>query len=544
MTRYRMRLWAAVAAGVTLLAGCSAGAGVVGTGSGASTTASGSAGTAGSAAPGTGPTDTDPGTAGSGTGTPGSSPAAPGDDAIAIGFVLEPGSLDFTQTDGAAIPQVLLDNVYETLVTQDQTGQIVPALAESWTVSPDGLTYTFTLRPGVTFSDGAPFTAADAAFSIERVKTDWKSSVKAGMDVVASATATTDTELTVTLSRRSNSWLFAMTGRIGAMFSRTGVADLANSPIGTGPYVFRTWNRGEQIVLDRNPAYWGTPPALASATFRYFQDPAAMDNALLTGGIQIISAVQTPESLAQFSDTAKYRVIEGTTNGEVMMAMNNSRAPLSDVRVRQAISYALDRQQILDGAWSGYGTLIGGHEAPTDPWFTDLNGVYPHDVAKARDLLAQAGQSDLRLSLKLPPVPYAQAAGAIVVSQLAEAGITVDATSVTFPVWLDQVFGQADYDLTIINHVEPRDISTIFGNPAYYTRYDNAQVRQLFADGDAGTPEEYVDDFRSAMEQITADAAAVWLWSFPNLVVADADITGLPQNAIGESFDLSTVSVS
>ncbi|GAA2002338.1 ABC transporter substrate-binding protein [Nakamurella flavida] len=514
-TRYRFHpLVAAAITALTVLAGCSAGSSVQ------EPTAGTTAGSSGSA-----------------------SPPAPADASLAIGFVLEPGSLDFTQADGAAIPQVLLDNVYETLVSQDQSGAIVPKLAESWTVSPDGLTYTFQLRSGVTFSDGAPFTAQDAAFSIDRVKADWKPAVKAGMDVVASAVATSDTELTVTLTEPSNSWLFRMTTRIGAMFSRTGVADLATTPIGTGPYAFGSWNRGEQIVLTRNPTYWGTPAALATATFRYFQDPAAMDNAMLTGGIQVISAVQTPESLAQFADTTRYQVIEGTTNGEVMMAMNNGRAPLSDVRVRQAISYALDRQQILDGAWSGYGSLIGGHEAPTDPWFTDLTGVYPHDVAKARALLAEAGQSDLRLTLKLPPVPYAQAAGAIVVSQLAEAGITVEASSVTFPVWLDQVFGQADYDLTIVNHVEPRDISTIFGDPAYYTRYDNAQVRDLFAAGDAGTPEEYVADYRAAMETITQDAAAAWLWSFPNLVVADASVRGLPQNAIGESFDLTTVSV-
>jgi peptide/nickel transport system substrate-binding protein len=140
-------------------------------------------------------------------------------------------------------------------------------------------------------------------------------------------------------------------------------------------------------------------------------------------------------------------------------------------------------------------------------------------------------------------VPYAQAAGAIVVSQLAEAGITVEATSVTFPIWLDQVFGQADYDLTIVNHVEPRDISTIFGNPQYYTRYDNAQVRDLFAAGEVGGPEDYVADYRTAMQTITQDAAAAWLWSFPNLVVAEASVRGLARNAIGESFDLSTVSV-
>ncbi|MBM9466165.1 ABC transporter substrate-binding protein [Nakamurella leprariae] len=504
---------AAITAGV-LLAGCSAGASTQ-----SSTTATSGATTS----------------TGAGTGS--------GTDSLAIGFVLEPVSLDFTQADGAAIPQVLLDNVYETLVTLDDDGALVPALASSWEVSADGLTYTFTLRDGVTFSDGAPFTAEDAAFSIDRVKTAWKPSIKAGMDVVGSATATDPTTLTVTLNRPSNSWLYAMTGRIGAMFSRTGVDDLANTPIGTGPYTFADWTRGNSITLERNPEYWGEAPALASVTYRYFQDPTAMNNALLTGGIQVISTVQTPETLGQFSDSAKYQIVEGTTNAEVMMALNNSRAPLDDVRVRQAINSALDKQAILDGAWDGYGTVIGSHEAPTDPWFVDLSGEYPHDVDRAKALLAEAGQPNPTLTLTLPPVPYAQAAAPIIVSQLAEAGITVNATTVTFDVWLDQVFGNADYDMTIIAHVEPRDLATIWGNPGYYTRYDNPQVQQLLAEGDAGTPEEFVADYREVVELLAQDAAAVWLWSLPNLLVADADVHGLPQNYLGESFDLADLSV-
>jgi len=463
---------------------------------------------------------------------------------MSIGFVLEPTTLDFTQTDGAAIPQALLLNVYETLVKQDENGQIVPLLAKSWTVSDDKLTYTFELQTGVTFSTGADFTAADAAFSLNRVKTDWKSSVKSSLDVMTSATATSPTQLTVTLSRPSTSFLFYLTTRVGAMFSQTGVADLANTPVGTGPYVFGSWVKGSAITMNRNDGYWGTKPTVATMELRYFADPTAMNAALLSGGIQVMSTVQTPEALAQFGDTTKYQVIDGTTTGEVLLSMNNKKAPLDNPLVRQAITYALDRQAILKTAWAGYGSLIGTHEAPSDPWFFPID-AYPYDPQKAKDLLAQAGASNLTLSLKLPPVPYAAAAAPLIISQLSAVGITVQDSNVDFATWIDQVFTQHDYDLTIINHVEPRDAPTIFGNPDYYIGYDNQIVRDLFSKADSETSDDAANtDYRQALTQLAQDAPVVWLWSFPNLLVADADVTGLVKNQISAAFELSQLGYS
>lgn len=527
-------MMSALVVGALAIAGCSAG----------STTQPTTEQNTQTSTAGPGSTSQAPGQSGS-SAPSGSTGAAPSDASLTIGFVLEPASLDFTQVDGAAIPQLLLTNVYETLVKLDQNGKIVPSLADKWTVSPDGKTYTFELHPGVKFSNGAPFTAEDAKFSIERVKTGWKPAVKAAMDVVDTVTATSSTELTVKLKQPSNSWLWKMTSRIGAMFSKDGVANLATKPIGTGPYAFQTWNRGDSIVLQRNPSYWGPAPSVKTVTFKYFKDATAMDNALLTGGIQVISTEQNPEALSQF-DTSKYQIIDGNTDGKVMMTLNNGKAPLNDKRVRQAINYAIDKEAIVKAAWAGYGKPLGSHESPNDPWFEDLSGKYPHDVAKAKQLLADAGQSDLKLSLKLPPPGYAKNAAPIIISELKEAGITVTATDVTFPVWLDQVFGKADYDMTIINHVEPRDVATVFGSAKaddYYTRYTNPEVVKLLADGDAGTPDEYIADNKKVVEILADDAAAAWLWSFPNLMVADKDVQGLPKNQVGEAFVLTNLSV-
>ncbi|MET9020194.1 ABC transporter substrate-binding protein [Actinopolymorpha sp. NPDC004070] len=463
-------------------------------------------------------------------------------DTLSVGFIAEPVSLDFTRNDGAAIPQALLVNVYEGLVKLDARGKIVPLLASGWKVSPDRRTYTFTLRKGVTFSDGRPFTAQDAAFSINRVKTGWTTSLKAGMDVVQDARAASPTSLVVTLKRPSNQWLFAMTTRIGAMFSRTGVSKLATEPVGTGPYVLDHWDRGDAMVLKARKDYWGAKPAMRQVTLKYFKDPTAMNNAMRTGGIDVVSTVQAPENLAEFKDRSKYHVVEGTSNAEVVLSYNNAKPPLTDRRVRQALSYAIDRKAVLDTAWAGHGTLIGSMVPPTDPWYENLSGTYPYEPAKARRLLAQAGHPKLTLRLRIPNLPYAVAGAQVVKSQLADVGVTARIDVLEFPArWLDVVFTKADYDMSIIAHVEPRDI-TSWGNPDYYWRYDNPRVRTLLDQADAGTPAVQVAKMKQVARTITDDAAADWLFLLPNLMIADPAVRGLPTNVVSEAFDLTACS--
>ena len=464
---------------------------------------------------------------------------------LAVGLVAEPANLDFTKTDGAAIPQALLYNVYEGLVKLNNDGEIIPDLATSWKVSDDRLTYTFDLVEGAKFSNGQAFSAEDAAFSIDRVKTDWTVSLKKSMDVVKDVKAVSPTRLEVTLSHPSNDWLYRMTTRIGAMFSKTGVDKLATDPIGTGPYTLKSWNRGDSISLQRNDSYWGKKPFFQTVSFKYFKDPTALNNALLTGTINVIGTVQAPESLTQFTDNPKYEVIEGTTNGEVVLSFNNSKAPFTDKRVRQAVRYAIDHKALVDTCWAGRGTLIGSMVAPTDPWSEDLTGLYPHDVAKAKSLLTEAGKSGATLRLRVPNLPYAVSCGQVVKSQLEQAGFTVRLDQLEFPAaWLTTVFTNADYDLSIISHVEPRDLGTVFGSPDYYTRYDNPAFQKALVAADTGTEAQQVAELKKAARLLSEDAAADWLFLLPNLIVADKGITGLPKNAISESFDLSQLARS
>ncbi|MGH3094983.1 MAG: ABC transporter substrate-binding protein [Streptosporangiales bacterium] len=474
----------------------------------------------------------------------GSTSGSGGQDSLSVGLTAEPANLDFTQTDGAAIPQALLVNVYEGLVKLDQSGDIVPLLAKSWDISKDRKNYIFHLHKGVQFTNGDRFTADDVKFSINRVKTEWKPSVKAAMDVVDKVTVVNDTTARVTLSEPSNTWLYKMGTRIGAMFSSTGVDHLATKPIGTGPFELDNWKRGDSLTLAANPDYWGTKPKLDEVILKYFKDPSALNNALLAGDIDVIGSVQAPESLEQFSDTSKYQIIEGTTTGEVVMAMNNTRAPLDDKRVRRAIRYAIDHKALLKTAWADRGTLIGSMVPPSDPWYEDLTGMYPYNPKKAKKLLAASGHKKFTLNARIPNLPYAVSSAQVVKSQLAEVGITVKIQPLEFPaVWLDRVFNKHDYDISIINHVEPRDIATVFG-PGYYTEYHNPAVQKLFAKADRGTEKEQIRYMKKAARIISEDAAADFLFCFPNLMVAKKGVKGLPKNVVSEAFDLTVLSKS
>jgi peptide/nickel transport system substrate-binding protein len=470
---------------------------------------------------------------------------ATGGGTVTLGATLEPTSLDMTSQSGAAIPQVLLYNVYEGLVKIDPgTGEIVPLLAKDWEVSADGKTYTFHLQDA-TFHDGQPLTAQDVVWSFQRVTAEGSTNpFKRQMGVVQSVEAPDDKTVVVTLSRPSNNWLFDIGTQVGIVL-KEGATDLESKPNGTGPFTFTDWNRGNSITLTRNDDYWGEKPAIDKAVFRYITDPNALNNAMLSGQLDILTNVQAPQLLKVFEGKDEFTVVEGQTTGEVVLGMNNSRSPLDKVEVRQAIRYAIDKKALVDTAWSGYGTLIGSMVPPSDPWYEDRTGDFPYDPEKAKQLLAQAGYPNgFSLTMDVPPPGYARASAQFVASQLAEVGITVTQNNIEFPQWLDKVFAQANYDLTIVSHVEPRDIGQ-YGNPDYYWRYNNPQVAQLLVEADTATDPDVRDaKYKEVAKQISLDAASDWLFLLPNLEVIRKGVTGFPKDALTLSFDLTNVQKS
>ena len=474
---------------------------------------------------------------------------------LVIGATAEPTSLDPTADAAAAGSQALLYNVYETLVKVDSQGQLRPLLAQAWDMSADGLTYTFQLNPLARFSDGTPVTADAVAQNIARIQGQpVAAKLKTAMAVVASTQVVDTDTLGVTLSRPSVNWLYEMASTAGIVMNPAGFATATTATAGSGPLSVSQWTPGDSIVLAKNTGYWGTPVRFDEVTFRYFKDPNAMNASMLSDQLDIISNLQAPESLAQFADPARFSVVEGTTNGEVVMGVNNGGAPtdasvptgtgnpaLQDVRVRKAITMAIDKQALVDTTWGGHGVVLGSMSVPTDPYYEDLSGLYPYNPDEAKRLLAESGHSRLTLRLKPAALPYATKAAQFIAAQLQEVGITVQVEELQFPArWRETVYDRADYDLTIVAHVEARDLST-FANPNYYWRYHNADFDALITQADSGTVTEYAAGMKQAARLLADDAAAVWLYALPNIVITKPGITGVPQDAQSLSFDVTTI---
>jgi peptide/nickel transport system substrate-binding protein len=470
-------------------------------------------------------------------------PQSPGAarSAATVAVAAEPENLDFTRTAGAAIPQLLLNNVYETLVKVDQDGQIVPLLAKSWDVTGGGTVYDFKLQQGVKFSDGTDFTADDVVASFDRVKTDWTHATKVKMAVVAKTEKVSDDEVRVTLKRPSNAWLFDIATPVGAIFPDTIDFDLATKAVGTGPYEVTDVVQGDRITLTGRADYWGGAAKLKTITVRYIKDSTAAVNALRTGGVDMLFNAASGDQVRRLEKDPKLQVVQGTSTGDVLLSFNNRVAPFDDVRVRKAFNYAIDRKAVMDTAAAGYGTLVGAMVTPQDPYYEDLTGVYPYDPAKAKALLADAGVKNLKVTFDVPNLAYATTAAELIVSQLADVGVTATIKTDEFPaVWLDKVYTRHDYQMSVIQHSEAHDLLTVFSHD-YYLGYDDSKTAPLAAQADAGTAEQYVAGMKKVVRQIVDDAGGDVLYLAPTLVVAAKDLGGIQPNAVTESMDLTAL---
>ncbi len=446
-----------------------------------------------------------------------------------IGMQLEPPVLDPTASPAAAISEALYANLYEGLVQFAPDGSVKPLLAESWEISGDGLTYVFHLRAGVRFHDGAAFDAASAKFSLDRaLAADSANPQRARIGAIRAVRAIGDHTLSLSLARRSGGLLQSLAWASFVMVEPRSAATDSMRPVGTGPFRFLSWRRGDSLTLEGNPDYWGGAPALGQVTFKFIADPTAAYAALMAGDVDAFSNYPAPESFPQFAADPRFKVFVGSTESETILALNNRHAPLDNLQVRRAIAHAIDRRAIIDGAMFGYGTPIGSHFPPHSPDYVDLTRLYPHDVAKARALLAEAGYPHgFTVSMKLPPPSYARRAGEIVAAQLAEAGITVHIENLEWAQWLDQVFTRHDYDLSIVAHAEPMDYD-IYARDDYYFGYSSPAFKDLMAQlDDSIDPGARSALLKRIQRKIADDAVNGFLFQYPRLAVWSAHLKGV-----------------
>jgi peptide/nickel transport system substrate-binding protein len=463
--------------------------------------------------------------------------------AITLGMQLEPPNLDPTAGAAAAIDEVVYANIFEGLTRYNPDGSVAPALAESWEISDDGTVYTFKLRPGVKFHDGTDFTADDVKFSLDRARAaDSTNAQKALFAGIADVTVVDPLTVKVTLSAPNGGFLTNLAWGDAVIVAPESAANLATAPVGTGPFKFTRWVQGDRVEIERNPDYWGPAPALEKATFKFIADPTAAFAAMMAGDVDAFPVFPAPENLGQFSADPRFKVIVGSTEGETILALNNTDPALADVRVRQAIAHAINRQEIIDGAMFGYGTPIGTHFAPHNPDYVDLTGISAYDPEKAKALLAEAGYGGgLTLSLKLPPPTYARRGGEIIAAQLRAVGIETQIENLEWAQWLETVFKGKDFDLTIVSHTEPMDIN-IYARPDYYFQYDNPAFQEVMAELDVATdPAERTELLKSAQTIIAEDYVNAYLFQLAKTGVANAKIEGLWENAPTQANDLTGV---
>ncbi|MEQ8355349.1 MAG: ABC transporter substrate-binding protein [Kiloniellaceae bacterium] len=464
-------------------------------------------------------------------------------DNLILGMVLEPPHLDPTAGAAAAIDEVVYANIFEGLTRIDRNGAVKPSLAESWTVTDGGLTYTFKLHSGVTFHDGTTFDSADVKFSLERAMAEDSTNAQKGLFAPIASVATPDAlTVVVSLKQPTGNLLFNLGWGDAVIVAPESAAENKNNPIGTGPFVFDRWVKGDRIELLRNPDYWGTPVKLTKATIKIIPDPAAATAALLAGDVDAFPNFPAPEAMAQFEGDSRFTVVIGSTEGETILAMNNGRAPLDDIRVRRALAHAIDRKAVIDGAMFGYGTPIGTHFAPHHPAYVDLTGRYDYNRDKALALLAEAGYADgLTLSLKLPPPSYARRGGEIIAAQLAAVGVKTEIEQVEWAQWLEQVFRGKDYDLTIVSHTEPMDIG-IYARDDYYFDYQDPGFKALMSKLDATVDEgARYEILAEAQEKLAEDSVNVFLFQLAKHGIWNANLEGLWENSPVQANDLTEV---
>ena len=452
-------------------------------------------------------------------------------DSVVMGMTLEPPGLDPTTAAAAAIAEVTLYSIYETLTKINEDGSVSPLLSESWQASPDLKTYTFKLRKGIKFQNGEPFDSATVKFSFDRAAAPTSTNKDRSLFQSFEQVSAPDADTVVLVLKYAEPNLPFLLGQASASIVEPKSAPTdATQPVGTGPYTLGAWAKGSSISLNKWDAYRNAGAIkLAKVTIRIISDPSAQVAALLSGDVDVFPRVAAARSLAQFKSDPRFAVLVGGSRAKTIVSINERRKPLDDVRVRRAILAAIDRKAMIDGAVDGFGAPIGSFYTPGSLGYVDTTGINPYDPEKAKKLLTEAGVSaPLELSLKLPPPPYARQGGEILAAQLAKVGIVAKIENVEWAQWLSQVFtGPHNFDLTIVSHVEPFDLVKLTESD-YYLGYNSQAFNHLYKEIMA-TPGE-ADRARllgDAQRMLANDAVAGFLFQPQWITITNKKLKGV-----------------
>jgi peptide/nickel transport system substrate-binding protein len=469
---------------------------------------------------------------------------------IIYGYGAEAVNLD----PGNAIDRPSFDviqNLYDGLVEIDQTGAIQPALATEWTISEDNLTWTFTLREGITFHDGTPFDAAAVKSNFDRILDPANALATLGQwePTIAAVNAVSDLVVEIVTKAPAGGLLDLLASGYGAILSPAAVetfgTEISRNPVGTGPFAFGSWEQGERIVLTKNASYWGGAPAIDELEFRLITEDSSRILALEAGDVDVIANVSA-QNIPVLRDNDGLVVIQQPTYRLFYWAFNNTKPVFGDKRVRQAFNYLIDRQTLVDAVLQGVGVPADAPIPPTVVGYAPI-GTYTYDPDKGKALLAEASfPSDWEGVAYLTEGRYYmdRQVGEAIQGMLSEAGVNVSVEVLEWGAFIDAVWvatadselaQKRDFAQTAFGTADPGQTfrSTLFSTYWPTTGYNEA----LFADPDvdaailaveqAVAPEERA----AAIGDLSAKIfeAAPWIFShFEQQVVGhQASITGV-----------------
>lgn len=451
---------------------------------------------------------------------------------LAVGIAQDLGdSLDPYQMTAAGTREILF-NVYEGLYKPTSSGDFVPAVAEECVVSDDGLTYTFTLRDGVLFHNGTAVEAADVVYSFNTcAATTIDTSLAAALSDVAAVTAEDEKTVSVTLNSPNSDFLAYVTS---VYIVPDDYTEQATAPVGTGPFRYVSRSVQENVVLDKFSDYWGEGAKVDRVTLKIYEDSTTLMTALNSGAVDLVMHLTVAQT-QNLSD--QYTVLEGTMNLVQALYLNNAEKPFDDVRVRQALCYAVDVDSILELTADGHGTKLGSSMYPAfTKYFDDsLTDYYSYDPEKAKTLLAEAGYPNgFAMTITVPSnyTPHVDVAQ-VLVEQLAAVGITAQLQEVEWNTWLQDVYQNRKFQSTVVGF----DASTLTANAMLQRwmsdsdknmiNFSDAQYDQVMSEANATTDDaDRTALYLQAEKILTEQAANVYLQDLADMVAIHKNLTG------------------
>ena len=451
---------------------------------------------------------------------------------INIGIAQDFDSLDPDYMTAAGTKEILF-NVFEGLVKPNAAGEIVPAVASSVEKSDDGLNYVFTLREGVRFHNGDPVEMEDLVYSVERRWKGEDTAAQLGALAVIDSLETEGNTFTVHLTEPSNEFLAAI---MNAYILPADYSEQETAPVGTGPFRFVSRSVQDSLVLERFPDYWGTPAKIDKVTFKILESAEGLVLGLQSGALDLVAHLSSDQTVQL--NQADFGIAEGSMNLVQALYLNNAEKPFDDIRVRQALCYAVDKQAVIDLAFDGYGIPLGTSMFPSFRKYYDdsLTDYYTLDLEKARSLLAEAGYPDgFDMTITVPSnyTPHVNTA-TVLVELLREIGVNATVQPVDWGTWLEEVYGNRKFQSTITgltsDNMTARKLLERFGSEVgnNFTNYSNSEYDEILARAVSATDDaEQTELYRELERNLTENAANVYLQDMADLVAVRNGLKGL-----------------